>query len=301
MGILTTLAYKMGKTSLLAKKYSPQLLIGFGSVTFVETIVVACINTTSASEVLERHNKRMEDAKKAEEVAEPEDNYDIRKEKAVVYAHTAADMAKLYAPTIGLGALTFTCFFKAFGIMNARYTGAVAAYNLVSSAFDNYRDRVKNEMGDAADRHFMYGTEMIKTETTATNEKGKTVKSKSEIETIESKNVLGYSALFDRNCAEWDPNYIYNLKWLRANETAANDILQSRGHIFLNEVYDMIGLPHTPQGAVAGWIRDCKDGDGYVSFGLDDPNNESAKRLIDGEDNVVLLDFNVDGIIFDKI
>ena len=300
MSIITSLVSKTGRMGLLAKKYSPQLLIGFGSVTFIETVVVACVNTTRASEVLDRHQERMAQAKEAEEVALPEDNYDIRKEKAVVYAHTAADMAKAYAPTIGLGALTLTCFFKAFGIMNARYTGAVAAYNLVSTAFDNYRDRVKKEMGESADRHFLYGTETDTIEiTTFDGKKEKTEKEK--VESIDSKNVVGYSAVFDRRCSEWDPNYIYNLKWLRANETAANDILQSRGHIFLNEVYDMIGLPHTPAGAVAGWIRSNKDGDGYVSFGLDDPDNESAKKLINGEDNVVLLDFNVDGIIFDKI
>ena len=69
--------------------------------------------------------------------------------------------------------------------------------------------------------------------------------------------------------------------------------------LFLNEVYDMIGFEHTPEGAVAGWVKD--NGDGFVSFGLDDVNNESARRFVNGEDNVVLLDFNVDGIIFDKI
>lgn len=290
------LGFKIGRLCLKAKKYSPQLLMGFGSVTFIETVVVGCITTTRATDVLERHQKRMEDAKAAEEVATPEDNYDIRKEKAIVYAHTAVDMTKLYAPTIGLGALTITCFFKAFNIMSSRYIGAVAAYNLVSAAFDDYRSRVKEELGDDADRHFLYGTDKI----SVTTFDGKKKTTEHDVESIKSENVVGYSAVFDNHCSEWDPNYIYNLKWLRANETAANDILTERGHIFLNEVYDMIGLPHTTAGAVAGWIKNG-DGDGYVSFGLDDPANESARRLIDGVDNVVLLDFNVDGIIFDKI
>lgn len=292
----------IGMLSLKAQKYAPQLLMGFGAVTFVETVVLACKATVRASEVIEKHKFQMDEAKVAEELADPEDGYDIRKEKAIVYAHTAADLAKVYAPAISVGVLTLGCFFKAHNLMQTRYLGAVAAYNVVSNAFHDYRSRVIEEAGVDADRHYRYGTEYETVEITTSDEKGKVKTKKETIESIDSKNVSDFSAIFDRHCPEWDQNYLYNIKWLRANETAANDILNTRGHIFLNEVYDMIGLPHTPQGAVTGWIKDGgKSGDGFVSFGLDDPNNESAQRLINGEDNVVLLDFNVDGIIFDKI
>lgn len=302
------LVSKMGRLSLYAQKYAPQLLIGFGTVTFIETVVTACVATTRANEILDRHAEGIQNAEAAQKVIDdPEipndpmdEMYDIRKEKAIIYAHTVADFSKLYAPSIALGGLTLTCFFKAYGIMNTRYIGVVAAYNAVSTAFNNYRARVNEEMGANADRHFLYGTEYDTIQTTVDN--GDSKKSKTTTETVENvdrKNISGYAKVFDRKCPEWDSNYIYNLKWLRANETAANDILNTRGHIFLNEVYDMIGFEHTPEGAVAGWIKG--QGDGYVSFGLDDPNNESARKFINGEDNVVLLDFNVDGIIFDKI
>ena len=305
---MISLASKAGRIALYAQKYAPQLLIGFGTVTFVETIVSACVATTRASEILDKHQQGINDAEMAQKIIDdpevpndPADElYDIRKEKAIVYAHTAVDFSKLYAPTIALGGITLACFFKAYGIMNTRYIGAVAAYNAVSTAFNNYRARVTEEMGTNADHHFLYGTEYDTIETTKFDGDGKKPKTvKENVENIDRKNISGYAKVFDRHCAEWDENYIYNLKWLRANETAANDILNTRGHIFLNEVYDMIGFEHTPEGAVAGWVKD--NGDGFVSFGLDDITNESARRFVNGEDNVVLLDFNVDGIIFDKI
>lgn len=296
----TNMSLRVNRTKLQIKKHSPELLIGAGIVGFVGTIVLACRATVRAEDILNKHKAAMDDAKEAEEMAEPEDGYDIRKEKAIIYAHTALNFGKLYAPTIATGCATLACFLKAYNIANTRYIGAVAAYNAVSAAFNDYRSRVKNECGEDVDQHFMYGGDRTTVDSTTIDENGKTKKFKEEVEDITIDGHSQYAVLFDRRCPEWDANALYNYKWLRANETAANDILKTRGHIFLNEVYDMIGLPHTPAGAVVGWINDG-NGDNFVDFGLYDPSNESAKRFINGEDNVVLLDFNVDGIIFDKI
>jgi len=298
---------KMHNIGLKIKKHSPEILMGMGVASFIGTVVLACRATAKAGEVLDRHQSQIEDAKEAQKLIEDpntllqpgDEEFDIKKEKIVIYTHTAVDFAKLYAPAVGLGVLSIGCFLKAYNIVNSRYLGAVAAYNIVSNAFEGYRSRVKEELGEEQDRHFRYGTEISEIEVTEMDEKGKTKTVKEKIENIDRATVSEYARFFDKSCPEWDPNPTFNLRWLRANETSANDILNSRGHIFLNEVYDMIGLPHTPEGAVAGWVKG--NGDGYVDFGLYDPNNESARRFINGEDNVVLLDFNVDGIIFDKI
>ena len=302
MKLMTTINNATGRAGLQFKKHSPEILMGAGVIGFIGTIVLACKATTRAEEVLDRHARQMEDAKEAAEIAEPEDNYDIKKETLIVYSHTAVDMAKLYGPTIAMGTLSLACFLKAYKIVNNRYLGAVAAYNAVSSVFDLYRNRVREELGEQMDRHFRYGSEISEIETIVDEGDGnKPKKTKEKVENTDRTNVgpSEYAKFFDKSCPEWDTNPQFNLKWLRANETAANDILNSRGHIFLNEVYDMIGLPHTSAGAVVGWVKG--HGDGYVDFGLYKPDNESARRFINGEDNVVLLDFNVDGVIFDLI
>ena len=302
MKLMTTINNATGRAGLQFKKHSPEILMGAGVIGFIGTIVLACKATTRAEEVLDRHARQMEDAKEAAEIAEPEDNYDIKKETLIVYSHTAVDMAKLYGPTIAMGTLSLACFLKAYKIVNNRYLGAVAAYNAVSSVFDLYRNRVREELGEQMDRHFIYGSEISEIETIVDEGDGnKPKKTKEKVENTDRTNVgpSEYAKFFDKSCPEWDTNPQFNLKWLRANETAANDILNSRGHIFLNEVYDMIGLPHTSAGAVVGWVKG--HGDGYVDFGLYKPDNESARRFINGEDNVVLLDFNVDGVIFDLI
>ena len=294
--LITAISNATGRAGLQVKKRSPEILMGMGGVLFIGTVILACKATTRAEEVLDRHASEMERAKEAATVALPEDNYDVKKETMIVYSHTAVDMAKLYGPAVAMGTLSMACFLKAYSIVNSRYLGAVAAYNAVSSVLDLYRSRVREELGEQMDRHFRYGTELVEIDAEEDTGNGKET-----VENLDSENIgpSEYAKFFDKSCAEWDPNPQFGLRWLRANETAANDILNSRGHIFLNEVYDMIGLPHTKAGAVVGWVKN--QGDGYVDFGLYNPNNSSARRFINGEDNVVLLDFNVDGIIFDKI
>lgn len=301
--IVTKINNKAGRTGLLVKKHSPELLMGVGVASFVWTVILACKETTRAEEIIDLHKRRIEYAKTAADIVNDGDDplnkdYDLRKEKVIVYSHTAVSFAKLYAPAAATGALSMACFFKAYNIVNTRYLGAVAAYNAVSSAFEAYRKRVRDEIGVDADRHFRYGTKYEQIESEVITEDGKKKKTKESVEVIDGAEVSEYARFFDQSCAEWDPNPMFNMRWLRANETAANDILTSRGHIFLNEVYDMIGLPHTPEGAVVGWVKG--EGDGFVDFGLN-KQDDKTRRFVNGDESIVLLDFNVDGIIFDKI
>ena len=79
----------------------------------------------------------------------------------------------------------------------------------------------------------------------------------------------------------------------------ANDIFHAKGHLFLNEVYDMLGYEDTPVGAVVGWVKG--KGDDYIDFGLNDKTNKDVRRFVNGKDNIILLDFNVSGVIWDQI
>jgi hypothetical protein len=112
--------------------------------------------------------------------------------------------------------------------------------------------------------------------------------------------VSDYARFFNSGCPAWTNNSEYNLMFLKIQERYANDILKSRGHIFLNEVYDMLGIARTKAGQVVGWIYADENptGDNYVSFGLYDTFNQNA---VNGCENTFLLDFNVDGMIVDKV
>ena len=305
--VSTSAARFAGKAEFTIKKNSPEILLGAGIVGFVGTVVLACRATCRADEVLEFHRRKIKDIEDAKEIAdadpEGEMSYDIeiyRQDKAIRYLKTTGNLAKLYAPTVAVGALSLACILTSRNIMQKRYLGVVAAYNGLSAAFEEYRKRVRDEYGEGLDKHFRYGTTYD--ELPVYDENGKKTKEKEQVEKTDTGMVMPTDdscRFFDSSNPNWDKNPTFSMMWLRGQQNILNDILHTRGHVFLNEVYDALGFPHTPQGAVLGWIDG--EGDNCIDFGLYDPNKESVRRFVNGVDNVIMLEFNHDGVIWDKI
>ena len=305
--VSTSAARFAGKAEFTIKKNSPEILLGAGIVVFVGTVVLACRATCRADEVLEFHRKKIKDIEDAKEIAdadpEGEMSYDIeiyRQDKAIRYLKTTGSLAKLYAPTVAVGTLSLACILTSRNIMQKRYLGVVAAYNGLSAAFEEYRKRVRDEYGEGLDKHFRYGTTYE--ELPVYDENGKKTKEKEQVEKTETEMVIPNDdscRFFDSSNPNWDKNPTFSMMWLRGQQNILNDILHTRGHVFLNEVYDALGFPHTPQGAVLGWIDG--EGDNCIDFGLYDQNKENVRRFVNGVDNVIMLEFNHDGVIWDKI
>lgn len=125
---------------------------------------------------------------------------------------------------------------------------------------------------------------------------GEDVEVSTEIIGTEVEHKLSpYARYFDEECPAWSEDSEYNLLFLKSQQDYCNDMLKSRGYLFLNEVYYMLGIPRTKVGCIVGWVY---DGCMKIDFGLMRDRNE---KFINGIDNVALLDFNVDGCILDKI
>lgn len=296
----------INKAKFNIEKKSPELLLAAGLITFAGTVVLACRATLKAEEIIDRHSEKMRDIEDAKNIAEenPEYEYNIdlyKRDKAVASMQTAVAFAKLYAPSVALAALSVTCFLSSRNIMQKRYLGVVAAYNAVSEAFETYRKRVREEAGEQMDRHYRYGTTLEENTVVETDKKGKVKETKEQIENVDSSKVTQSSDVrfFDENNPNWDPNPNFNMMFLRAQQNYMNDLLHARGHVFLNEVYDALGFPHTSEGAILGWIEGV--GDNCIDFGLMDPDKDSVKRFVNGKDNCIMLEFNHDGPIWDKI
>jgi hypothetical protein len=109
----------------------------------------------------------------------------------------------------------------------------------------------------------------------------------------------GYARFFDESSVQWRSDYTHNTFFLKTQQNYANDLLKIQGHVFLNEVYDLLGLPRSSAGALVGWVYEGDDiGDNYIDFGIFAPENVDA---LNGYVPRFLLDFNVDGVIYDAI
>lgn len=109
-----------------------------------------------------------------------------------------------------------------------------------------------------------------------------------------------YARYFDESSPCWDKNPEVNMMYLKMQQNYANSLLKAKGHLFLNEVYQSLGIPVTKVGQVVGWIYDKDNpiGDNYVDFGIFTEKNAPS---VNGFERSILLDFNVDGNILDKL
>jgi hypothetical protein len=171
----------------------------------------------------------------------------------------------------------------------------MAAYKVLEQNFGNYRNRVIEKYGKEADKFFKTG--VYEEEIKEIDENGKKVKK--IVEKIDPNGVSQYARFFDESSNQWSKTPEYNLTFLKCQQNYANDLLKSRGHVFLNEVYDMIGVPRTQAGAVVGWI--LGEGDDYIDFGIFNGENMCNRDFVNGYERSVLLDFNVAGVIYDMI
>lgn len=300
---------KLGRAELTLKNKSPELLLGAGIVGFVGTVVLACRATLRADEVLEYHKQKMKEIHEAKEIVDQNPSEELeydeqlyRQDVGMQYLKTGGKMTKLYSPAVALGVVSLGCILASRNIMQKRYLGVLAAYNSLDQVFKTYRARVREEYGEELDRHFRYGTSRDTLIEYGKDENGKKTKEKVETESINSEVVIpddDTCRFFDSNNDNWDPNPNFSMMWLRGQQNILNDILHTRGHVFLNEVYDALGFKHTPQGAVLGWIEG--EGDDFIDFGLYDPKKDGVRRFVNGADNVILLEFNHDGVIINKI
>lgn len=306
--MVNNLSKTFGRTGLILRKNSPEILMGAGIVGMVVTVVTACKATLHAEEVLDHHARKMENIKKAELYQDEENPYlpaEIQKDKVTTYVQTGVEFTRLYAPSVAIGSLSIACILVSNRILNRRYLGVIAAYNALSASYEQYRGRVREKYGEETDYEMRYGVKREKLETVELDENGKKVKKKEELEFIEGmpSDYARYWGKYLKNGVlnpNWEENPEYNLMFLKGVQAEAEYKLHSRGYLFLNEVYDLLGYDLSQLGSVVGWMDDG-NGDGYVDFGLYSLNNRENRRFINGEDTTILLDFNCDGIIWDKI
>ena len=286
------------------KKHSPEVLIVAGTIGVVASAVMACKATTKAGKIKEEMNEEMD---KIHEVAEAHrEDYteeDLKKDTTIVYTQTAVKYVKLYAPSVALGVVSLTCILASNGILRKRNIALAAAYTAVDKGFKEYRGRVVERFGTELDKELRYNIKAKEFEEPVVDEKGKEKIKKETVSVADPNLYSDYARFFDDGCLGWSKDAEYNLMFLKQQQNYANDLLKKKGHLFLNEVYDMLGIPRTRAGQVVGWIYDEKHpiGDNFVDFGIYDMNREKVRDFVNGYERVILLDFNVDGNILDLI
>jgi len=285
---------RMGRQVLKVRKHSPVLLFTAGVVGVVGAAVLASRATLQLDEILSDAEADLFKIRTAEHAKYTEEmrNHDT----VLIYTRTGLRIARAYAPAIGVGVLSIFALTGSHIILTKRNAGLTAAYALLDKTFRQYRARVQEELGVDKETELRYALTDREVFDDATGE-AKTVRDRMTSGTL-------YARLFDETNQNWNPQHQYNQMFLASQQQYCNDKLRAQGHLFLNEVYDMLGMERSKEGAVVGWIYDkCDDhqGDNYVDFGIFVGNRDQGMRFARGYEKSIWLDFNVDGVIWDKI
>ena len=286
------------------KKHSPEILLVTGVTGVVTSAVMACKATTKVDAIIEESKKSIDtihEGMNAGNICDVEyTEEDGKKDLAIVYIQTGVKFAKLYGPSVLLGLTSIGCILASNNIIHKRNVALSAAYTAIDRSFKGYRSRVIERFGENMDRELRYNikTQEVK-DTVVDEETGKKKTVKSTVSVVDPNTYSDYARFFDEYCAGWTKDAEYNLMFLRQQQNYANELLKSRGHLFLNEVYDMLGIDRTKAGNIVGWIYDEKHpfGDNFVDFGIYVLDNEKARDFVNGRERSILLDFNVDGDI----
>ena len=311
MKIKENVGRAFGKTKMSVKKHSPEIWMISGAVGVVASAIMACRASTKLNSVMEKHKSDVEQIRHVAEHPESlpaNTTYtkdDAKKDLAITRAQTGFKLVKLYAPSVILGTLSLTCMLTSSNILRKRNAALAAAYTAVDNGFKKYRSNVVERFGEEVDKELRYDIKAKQFEEVETDKDGKEKKVKKTVNVSSIDGYSEYARFYDCGCDSWQKDAEHNLWYLRQQQNYANEKLKANGYLFLNDVYEMLGIPRTKAGQCVGWIYNDKDvnhkGDNCVDFGIYNINREVNRDFVNGYEPTILLDFNVDGPILDLI
>jgi hypothetical protein len=250
--------------------------------------------------ILEEHNERLEqvdEAKAAADAGETDITFTEENRKANrfrVYRQTAGKLIISNGPTIALATGSLLCFGRSYGVIHNRYLSMAAAYSSVLSDKLHLEEMIRKMHGQEALDQLKEGEkELVADDVTGD--------SKLQFKEGQKANYDAYAKFFDESNPNWEKNPETNRFWLHGKENYANYLLKRHGYLFLNDVYDMLGIPKTQAGQIMGWkyYDDVKEAEYHgaanmVLFGILDGETQAGRDFVNGYERSILLKFNID-------
>lgn len=272
-------------------KNSPTILVVTGVVGLGATAVMAALATRKIDPILETHQKQRFEI---EVTAADQHTLVDGRQVAKLYIETTYELTKIYAPTLVVGTLSAVSVLHGHKILKGRHLATMAAYSGLMEQYQAYRARVAETIGNELERD-IYSGAVGKWEEDPDRPGEAKLKAKFA---DQPENYL--RPFFDESNTNWTRDPMANYLFLKGVQSHMNRVFDLRGHLFLSEVYDALGIPRTRETIVAGWVLDG-NGDNFVDFGFMTDTSPQATMFRNGGERSVRLNFNIDGVIWDLI
>lgn len=271
----------------------PTIMTIAGCTVVVAGSVLACKATLKADEVLAENRAKIESVRESGIASEKV----YRKELTKGYISGGVNWVKLYGPSALLIGFGVGSILYGHNILKARNLAVIGAYKALTIEHQEYRNKMKEVMGSEEERKIYYDLGELEI---GNMEDGETHKVSVIVEPSEPEpNWNEHAKFFCESSIYFSKNPEENLKFLMDTMGRMQEKFDRQGYLFLNDVYRALDIPETYGGSVCGWIKGL--GDNVIDFGIFDCYKESSHRFVNGYEPVVLLDFNHDGYIADKL
>lgn len=276
-----------------AKSVAPDVLIVGGLVTVIGGTVWLMKKSKDGREVVEEAEDRLLaiDMSAMPETTRKKEIRNVKKDAAI-------DLIKVYGPpvsTIAVGSASILWGHKMF---RTRTMALMASNSVLQKKLTTLSERIDEEMGQGTSAKFQNGIYTKEEEETYVQKNGKTKTRKVKKDVVTCPQP--YSVFFDEGSKLWHKDPSLNLTTLRNIEKTMTYRLHTRGIVFLEEVYNELDIP------IVGDYKKkmCHDlcwvlGEGENRVDLGIFRTETGINLVNGYENVILLEPNVDGNVYD--
>lgn len=290
------------------KRNAPTILLWVGIGTGAACVGKACYDT--AKKTVPLLAKAKDDISEVKASVSGEESVtegtlaEAKKKQMDICLRTAGKLGLIYMPSAALGLVSVASLITSHNIAHKRILGLSAAYAALDGTFNTYRNGVIDKYGKTEDYELFNGikTETVEKEVTDENGEVHKITEEKKVVTVNPETNI-YTRFFDRANMDWDDDPDIRRLFLEAKERTANMMLENRGYLLLNDVYKLLGFPATRAGYSVGWLRNDDENPnhhGYVSFGWKDISDSYSRALLNGYEECVILNFNVEGPILDK-
>lgn len=211
---------------------SPDILIGFGIAGIIGSVIFAVKATPKAIDAID----------KAEIEKAKQESGDISEHKRIVAPLTPVETIKVtwkyYIPTVSTVAFSISCILAAHNVTSKRNAALLAAYKISETAFEDYREKVVETIGEKKDSTI----------------RNKVAQDKVTKDPVENHEVIVTKA-GETLCKEpLSGRYFYSdPEKIRQSLNELNALMLSECYVSLNDWYYLLGLDNTDVGDDIGW------------------------------------------------
>lgn len=301
-----------GNGLLIARKHAPEIMIGGGLAGFGLTIYETIKATNKTNDILEEKHRKSSVYAEALDYPIGYGPGEYENDISDLNRRTKIAIIKAWLPVGTLAVASGASILGGYRIINGRYVATAAAYKGLENFIGRYRGNVVDRFGKDVDWELAND---IKAETLekamAEREENRKIEEENKGKKIRKKAPKTayqdiYCGIFDNYSDRWQRYWTAEqvLEYLKFKQNQLNDMLRIRKHVFVNEVYDMLGLERTSAGSVNGWILTRTNPESHISLGIDEMPADELRSILSthrNEDIRVKIRLNPDGLIYNLI